>query len=341
MLLFGRHPLLIVHMLAAILHLLSTIVVGGLSGRPGHSWEAEIWGIRQDINASFDPPKITADMYRVGSANVSLMAVFSSAISGIAHLFVVYVWHRSSASVMSAFTAEQNQRELTRVLGVVRNARWVDYGLTAPLLFIAVAVLSGVWSAELLVTLWFMMTLVIVTGATADAPANCNPDTRVAARIVLTVFSWIIFTIVWTIVIVVLVKSSAPHWVIGIVLVLMLLFASFGVLQAVHDGLGRIFRPLLPDRVLTEGYYCVLSVTAKLSLQWMVYAGSAVRTENSNSANVYATMTVFLLFGGAAAFGVNRLLQSERHQHPYSQVVAEQAKSTLPVGTVTQRHVTQ
>jgi len=156
--------------------------------------------------------------------------------------------------------------------------RWADYAISSPMMVVVIALISGVVDVW---TLWGMAAmqsfLMIVSGILEGTNS-----------MYMTVVMALYYTVtVWGPVFHAIAQQDVPSFVAAIIATLFLLFASFGVVYVVAT--------YTQDKKKIEIAYAVLSVAAKLSLQWLVYGGAdSLDGESENSIGIVIGV-VFLI----------------------------------------------
>jgi hypothetical protein len=153
----------------------------------------------------------------------------------------------------------------------INPARWIEYSLSASVMIVLIAMLTGITNFYALLALFGVNSAMILFGFLME---RVNTD-----REQLTwwpfVFGCIAGAVPWisiTIAIVVASRESdgVPGFVYGIFVSLFLLFNCFALNQWLqYRGKGRFADYLYGERV-----YVVLSLVAKSALAWQVYAGT-------------------------------------------------------------------
>lgn len=152
----------------------------------------------------------------------------------------------------------------------INYARWIEYSISASLMIVLIAMLSGVWELTGLVALFGVNAGMILCGMLMERGSRPGPDA-----------DWTPFwvgaflgSIPWLVIAIQLVRgdeqAGVPGFVVGIFFSLLVLFALFAVNQALqYRQVGR-----WRDYLFGERAYIVLSLTAKSALAWQVYAGA-------------------------------------------------------------------
>jgi Heliorhodopsin len=152
----------------------------------------------------------------------------------------------------------------------VNYARWIEYSLSASLMVVLIAMLSGVWELTALVALFGVNAGMILFGLVMERTQSPGRDVDWLPFW----FGTILGTVPWLVIAIQLVRadeqSGVPGFVIAIFFSLLGLFALFAVnmvLQYLQVGPWR-------DYLFGERAYIVLSLTAKSALAWQVYGGA-------------------------------------------------------------------
>lgn len=200
---------------------------------------------------------------REGSVHVLPFVVLPGIVSAIGH------W-------VLGFTESDISRTGTN------RVRWIDYSISSPLMMIGISLLCGVANTWVLVSISFMQSFLMLSSLYIENDGNS----------VFPVFAMALYygVVVWGPAFQALDSNNPPAFVDAIVTTMFLLFGSFGVVYL----LARIgFYP--PPK--TEIMYAVLSVVAKLMLQWLVYGGIAGMSDG-NTTPVSIVIPSVLFLGG-------------------------------------------
>jgi len=140
----------------------------------------------------------------------------------------------------------------------VNPFRWVDYAISSPMMVVVIAVITGVIDVWTLWGMAAMQSFLMVVSGYIEGDNN---------RLPMAVLMALYYTItVWGPVFHAIAQQNVPLFVVWIIATLFLLFASFGIVYIV-----AIYTT---NKRKIEVAYAVLSVAAKLSLQWLVYGGA-------------------------------------------------------------------
>lgn len=162
-----------------------------------------------------------------------------------------------------------------RMLASERNlARWAEYSISASLMMILIAMITGVSDAGAIIAIFGVNTAMILFGAVQemmDPPSEGNVNWWPY------IFGCIAGAVPWIIVVMQILTSeekgfSAPTFVYGIIVSLFILFNTFSVnmvLQYKRVGKWKSY-------VYGEKVYIVLSLVAKSLLAWQIFANTLI-----------------------------------------------------------------
>ena len=158
-----------------------------------------------------------------------------------------------------------------RVVRGINPARWWEYSLSASVMIVLIAMLTGVKEATALVALFGANAAVILFGLVMEE-TNVDRD-RVDWKPF--VYGCVVGAVPWIAIALQIgvaqgEGSAPPGFVVAIVVTLLVLFNSF----AVNMWLGYRRRGRWADPLFTERAYLILSLVAKSALAWQVYAGA-------------------------------------------------------------------
>lgn len=149
-------------------------------------------------------------------------------------------------------------------------ARWAEYSISASLMVVLIAMLSGIWELTALIAIFGANAAMIGFGALMERGSRAGPDA-----------DWWPFwigsvagVVPWIAIGFQLARADAeagvPGFVVGIFFSLLFLFSLFPLnMYLQYRGVGR-----WSDYLVGEKTYIVLSLTAKTALAWQVYAGA-------------------------------------------------------------------
>jgi hypothetical protein len=164
----------------------------------------------------------------------------------------------------------------TKLADERNDARWIEYSVSASLMIVLIAMLSGVSDIGALVAIAAVNACMIFFGLVQEA---FNRPSRGGVNWLPFIYGCFAGAVPWAIVALQLATSAdrsptggAPGFVYGIIVSLFLLFNSFAVnmvLQYKRVGPWR-------DYLFGEKAYIVLSLVAKSALAWQVFANVLV-----------------------------------------------------------------
>jgi hypothetical protein len=150
--------------------------------------------------------------------------------------------------------------------------RWMEYSVTASLMIVVIAMLSGIYDLSTLVLLFFLNAMMILFGWMMELHNQSTERTDWTAFI----FGCIAGAIPWVVIFLYFVSAAAdptnkvPGFVYGIMVSIFLFFNCFAVnmvLQYKKVGPWR-------DYLFGEKVYIILSLTAKSALAWQIFGGT-------------------------------------------------------------------
>ncbi len=153
----------------------------------------------------------------------------------------------------------------------INPARWWEYSLSASLMIVLIAMLSGISEATALVAIFGVNAAMILFGLAMERVNvdRAEPDWRpFIYGNVAGVVPWLAITL--QLVVAESEGGGAPGFVYAIFFSLLVLFSSFAVnMWLQYRRVGR-----WKDPVFAEKAYLVLSLVSKSVLAWQVYAGA-------------------------------------------------------------------
>lgn len=150
-------------------------------------------------------------------------------------------------------------------------ARWAEYSISASLMIVLIAMLTGITSAYALLAVAGVNAAMILFGHLME---RTNPDRDRVDWLpfwfgcVAGIVPWLVIGLAFGGAVVR--NGDVPAFVVGIFVSLFVLFNTFAINQALQ------YRKVGPWRsyVFGEGAYIVLSLTAKTALAWQVFGGT-------------------------------------------------------------------
>ncbi len=153
----------------------------------------------------------------------------------------------------------------------INYARWVEYSISASVMVVLIAMLTGITNLYGLVGLFAINSAMILFGLLMERINGTGEDVDWWPF----VFGSFAGAVPWLAITIAIVVSSAegdgvPGFVYGIFVSLFLLFNCFAVNQWLqYRGRGRF-----ADYLFGEKVYLVLSLVAKSALAWQVFSGT-------------------------------------------------------------------
>jgi hypothetical protein len=150
--------------------------------------------------------------------------------------------------------------------------RWMEYSVTASLMIVIIAMLSGIYDLPTLILLFFLNAMMILFGWMMEKHNQTTERTDWTSF----VFGCIAGAVPWVVIFLYFVSAAAdstnavPGFVYGIMVSLFIFFNCFAVnmvLQYKKVGPWR-------DYLFGEKMYIILSLAAKSALAWQVFAGT-------------------------------------------------------------------
>jgi len=150
--------------------------------------------------------------------------------------------------------------------------RWMEYSVTASLMIVVIAMLSGIYDLSTLILLFFLNAMMILFGWMMELHNQTTERTDWTPFI----FGCIAGAVPWVVIFLYFISAAAdstnavPGFVYGIMVSLFLFFNCFAVnmvLQYKKVGPWR-------DYLFGEKVYIILSLAAKSALAWQVFAGT-------------------------------------------------------------------
>jgi Heliorhodopsin len=150
--------------------------------------------------------------------------------------------------------------------------RWIEYSITASLMIVVIAMLSGIYDLSTLILLFFMNAMMILFGWMMELHNQTTEKTDWTAFY----FGCIAGAVPWVIIWLYFISaasdptSKVPGFVYGIMVSLFIFFNIFAVNMVLQ------YKKVGPwkDYLFGEKVYIILSLTAKSLLAWQVFFGT-------------------------------------------------------------------
>ena len=154
----------------------------------------------------------------------------------------------------------------------INHARWIEYSVSASLMIVLIAMLTGITNLYALIGLFAVNAAMILFGWLMEAS---NPPDRTTTTWTPFLFGCMVGIVPWIVITIALVTAQSegdgvPGFVYGIFVSLFVLFNCFALNQWLqYRRNGRFADYLFGERV-----YLILSLLAKSALAWQVFAGT-------------------------------------------------------------------
>jgi Heliorhodopsin len=193
-----------------------------------------------------------------GSLRIGPMVALFLLLSGIALLLMaaprINDWYRKN------------------LLKGANYGRWIEYSITASLMIVVIAMLSGIYDLSTLILLFFMNAMMILFGWMMELHNQTTEKTDWTAFI----FGCIAGAVPWVIIWLYFISAAAdptskmPGFVYGIMFSLFIFFNIFAVNMVLQ------YKKVGPwkDYLFGEKVYIILSLVAKSLLAWQVFFGT-------------------------------------------------------------------
>ena len=193
-----------------------------------------------------------------GSLRLGPMVALFLLLSGIALLLIaapgIYNWYRKN------------------LLKGANYGRWIEYSITASLMIVVIAMLSGVYDMSTLILLFFMNAMMILFGWMMERHNQTTDKTDWTAFY----FGCIAGAVPWVIIWLYFISAASdptskmPGFVYGIMVSLFIFFNIFAVNMVLQ------YKKVGPwkDYLFGEKVYIILSLAAKSLLAWQVFFGT-------------------------------------------------------------------
>jgi Heliorhodopsin len=245
------------NMIMAALHAVQALAVFVLSDPDRGIWSVTANYLTLDPASTTDAPVLVLATQSIFDVHLAYLVVAFFALSAVAHLFVATVYRR--------------RYEVDLKRGINR-VRWVEYALSASVMMVAIALLSGIYDLGSLVMFFGLTAIMNLLGLAMELYNQGREKV-----------SWITYNIgvlagllPWIVIGIYFWAGNAygageiPTFVYYIYASIFLFFNCFAInmiLQYKKIGKWR-------DYLYGERTYVILSLLAKSALAWQVFAGA-------------------------------------------------------------------
>lgn len=189
--------------------------------------------------------------------NMALLVAIFFFISAAAHASIAW-WYRP-----------QYEADLKKKINKIR---WIEYALSASVMMVAIALLSGVAELSVLVAIFVLDAIMNLCGLGMEVynQGKAKPNwLAYAVGVIAGATPWVIFAVyIWGAT--VYGSGNIPTFVYWIYLTMFVLFGSFAVnMYLQYKKVGQ-----WKDYLYGERVYMILSLVAKTLLAWQVFAGA-------------------------------------------------------------------
>lgn len=189
--------------------------------------------------------------------NIAYLMVAFFAVSAIAHLIIATIYRPT-------YEADLKKG--------INKARWIEYSLSASIMMVAIALLSGVYDLSSLLMIFTLNVVMNLTGLIMEVHNQTTKKTNwlsYAVGCIAGIVPWIVF-VVYVYGSRVFGNGQIPSFVYWIYLTMFIFFSSFALNMFLqYRKVGKWADYLYGERV-----YMILSLVAKSALAWQVFFGS-------------------------------------------------------------------
>lgn len=227
----------------------------------------------------------------LGTTNASSWPIFETVASRDGtttthyHSSIKAAWFLVAAGLISA-----THHGLVRLYKLsersARVLRWADYTFSSAFMLVVIAVLSGIGNPWLLLNIAVIQAMLMVASGVGEAVIEEQKKAASAYGYMFVFLASCIHVFsCWGAIFSALYFQNVPVFVYVIVIGLFILFMFFGVVY--------LYVVRYPDSIRrADWFYALLSLTAKLQLQWTLYGGTAA---NTNQTLAVSLITGFIL----------------------------------------------
>lgn len=268
-----------------VFHVISALVLGWLTQQNESSWDAPVYSIvsiwqpttngscTEDGACFVDPV-----LYKKKTIPIVIFAVLFGIISGYAHLFAAGV----------------NDNKLQQYAETGFNPyRWIDYAFSSSIMILVIACLSGVLDLYVLIIISIVQAYLIMQAGRLEynlTDSLFNGTSMPIFDFIATSFVYVVA--VWLPVIISFyeslyyAKSDVPDWINIMIWALFVLFTSFAFVMIYYlmycpTKYATKLSSLEAKKLICvkqELAYIFLSLSAKLTLHWVLYTGITSRS---------------------------------------------------------------
>lgn len=206
--------------------------------------------------------------------NIFYMILFFLFFTSMAHLFYAFQigYHGAVHNIGKHFDRSMSSSMMEEFF-ISKSYHWIEYAISAPVMFVIIALLSGIKDIYTLVTLFGLMSVTMYFGYAQD-----RFDHPGGVMFQPFYIGCLPYLLAWIIVFVqfysVLDKNkNVPSFVYPIIFVTFSFFSSFAVVQWYYSIYKRNHGSEIENALRQDGLLHLLSLTSKLTLAYWVLGG--------------------------------------------------------------------
>jgi len=235
----------------AVLHLLQAALMVYLS--TAREWTVSTTYLEFDTEAELLFPVLES----IGTIQLSYLVASFLFISAIAHALIASVLYKSYVGYLERG---------------MNPYRWYEYAVSASVMIVVIAMLSGIWDLGTLIALFGLVAVMNLCGLVMERHNQLTDDVDWSSYVVGTIAG----IVPWIVIGVALIgtftlgSGSPPDFVILIYVSIAILFNLFAITMILQYR--KVWK--FEDYLYGERSYIVLSLVAKSLLAWQVYFGA-------------------------------------------------------------------
>lgn len=238
------------------LHLLQAIIILALANSSTLPLTTNYLTV-DPLLSSNGNPALAAGTTQLGNINLAYIVVVFFLLSTIAHFVIATVYRK------------RYEADLKKG---INKARWIEYSLSASIMMVGIALLSGMYDLSSLVMVFFLVAVMNLMGLVMEIHNQTTKKTNWLSYVVgvlAGIVPWIVFAIyVWGAN--VYGAGQIPAFVYWIYLSIFIFFNCF----AMNMYLQYKKKGKWADYLYGEKVYMILSLVAKTALAWQIFAGT-------------------------------------------------------------------
>lgn len=155
--------------------------------------------------------------------------------------------------------------------------RWIEYAASATIMMLIISMLSGISGYDTLLHIAVAYITVMICGYQTEK-LHANQESATSSAYHVGVWYWVgCFLAIppWIVIFINLAGGDPPGFVYAIVFTLLVCYSAFALVPLLRFGCS-VYQPVNRNNAWVDLAYCNLSLVAKTSLAWLIFANVLV-----------------------------------------------------------------